>query len=368
MGKRELFIAAAFIVVAVVAYQLTAPAPKPGERHFSLRDMFTGIHRGMRANTAEAATTKSATIAVNAAVTELRLTASRSVSLTIVGEKRSDIGYEAAIRSTGPDEASARQYASKVELISDDLNMAQKLDLKLPGQGEQSGELTLRVPNRLLVKIEGAGKVIASDVRAIDLKNLSGDVTISNISERVTGSHRNGELTVTHTGGLELTLAGSRARLSDIQGPITVTARSGECVIAKSKGTVDATLQNGDFTVTDQAGPIHVAGEQGTLRVVAPDKDLAIDVRRMQVDVTLTSPVPATIVTSGETLKLSLAGPPGLALDAVTTSGGEIRVSDLAATPTREDRETRLTATIGGGGPRVVLRNSSGDIVIGLRK
>lgn len=368
MGKRELIIAAAFVLVAVVAYQFTAPAPKPGERHFSLRDLFTGIHREMRGNSAEASETKSGTIAVGAGVTEVRLTATRMMTLTIVGEKRGDISYEAAIKSTGPDEATARLYASKVELISDDLNIAQKLELKYPNEGQQSGQLTLHVPNRLLFRIDGSGRVTASDVRAIDLRNLTGDVTATNVLEKLTGSHRNGELTVTHAGGLELALATSRARLSDIQGPISVTARNGDCVIARSKGAVEANLQNADFTVTDQSGQIHVVGELGTLRVVAPDKELAIDVRRMAVDVTLTSPIPATVVTSNETLKLSLAGPPGVALDAITTDRGTIRVTDLAAEPTRQEREARLMATVGGGGPRVVLRNSSGDIVIGLRK
>jgi len=368
MGKRELVIAAAFILIAAVAYQLTAPAPKPGERRFSLTNIFSGIHRGMRANSASATVTKTGTTAVGPGVTELRLAAMRTVSLTIVGEKRADIAYEAALTSTGPDEATARAYAAKVGFTSDDLNTALKLGLTFPEEGQQNGELTVRVPARLLVRIEGSGRVTASDVRALDLRNLTGDVTFTNVQERITGSHRSGELNVNHAGGIELTLVSSQARLHDIGGPITLTARNGDCVIAKSTGAVEATLQNVDFTVTDQAGPVRVVGEQGILRVVAPGKDLAIDVRRMTVEVTLVTPVAATIVTTSQTLNLSLTGPPGLALDAIASDGSAIRVTDLSAEPTRQDRESRLTATVGSGGPRVVLRNSGGDIVIGVRK
>jgi len=369
MGKRELIIAAAFVVVAVVAYQLTAPAPKPGERRFSLTELFSGIHRGMRANAAQASVTKAATIPVGPAATEVRLTMMRTVSLTIVGEKRSDIAYETVITSTGPDEATAREYATKSELISDDLNTVQKLDLKFPDEAQQGGQLTLRIPAQLLVRVDGSGHLTVSDVRAVDLRNLTGDVTITNLSERLTGSHRSGDLNVAHGGAIEVSLASSKARFTDIGGPITLTARSGDCVIANSSGSVEATLmQNAELTVTDQAGPIRVTGEQGTLRVVGPRKDLAIDVRRMEVDVTLSAPVPATILTTSETLKLSLVGPPGLALDAAATDGGSIRVTDLAVQPTKQDRESHLAATIGGGGPRVILRNTSGDIVIGLRK
>lgn len=368
MGKRELIIAAAFVVVAAVAYQLTAPAPKPGERRFSFTELFSGIHRGMRGNAASASVTKSGTFAVGPAVTELRLTANRAVPLTIVGEKRADIGYEAAITSTGPDEATARQYAEKAQLTSDDLNTVQKLDFRFPDEAQQSGPLTLRIPTRLLVRIEGSGQITVSDVRAVDLRNLTGDVTITNVLERLSGSHRSGKLNVSHGGAIEMSLAGSQARFTEIGGTITVNARAGDCVIAKSKGSVDATLQNAEFTVTDQAGPVRVTGEQGTLRVVGPGKELSIDVRRMEVEVTLSEAVPATILTTAETLKLVLVGPPGLALDAVATDRGTITVTELAAQPTQQDRETRLTTAVGGGGPRVILRNAAGDIVIGLRK
>lgn len=368
MGKRELIIAAAFVVVAVVAYQLTAPAPKPGERRFSFTELFSGIHRGMKGNAAEASVAKSGTIAVGAAVTELRLDVIRAVPLTIVGEKRTDIGYEASIRSTGPDEATARAYAERSEITSDDLNTVQKIQLKFPEEAQQTGQLTLRVPARLLVRIEGSGRLAVSDVRAVDLRSVTGDVTMTGVQERLTGTHRSGELAVSRGGAIEMTLSASRARLTEIDGPITLTARSGECVIAKSKGSIEATLQGAEFTVTDQAGPMRVTGEQGTLRVVGPGKDLVIDVRRMEVDVTLSTPVPATILTTGETLKLSLVGSPGLALEAVAADRGAIRATDLGTQPTQENGETRLVTTVGGGGPRVILRNTAGDIVIAQRK
>ena len=47
MGKRELLIAAAFIAIAAIVYQFTAPAPKDGEEGFSLRRMFDGMRREM---------------------------------------------------------------------------------------------------------------------------------------------------------------------------------------------------------------------------------------------------------------------------------------------------------------------------------
>ncbi len=111
-----------------------------------------------------------------------------------------------------------------------------------------------------------------------------------------------------------------------------------------------------------------MSGDNGTLRVVLPTKELAIDVRQMPVEITLAAAIPATIITTGNPLRLTLAGPPGVTIDAVTTAGGAIVASDFALEATRKDRESRLAAAIGGGGPRLVLRNSQANIVISLRK
>jgi hypothetical protein len=367
MGKRELIIAAAFIVVAALAYQLTAPAAKPGERRFSLGQVFSNIRSEIRANSASTTVTKTGVVALNPGVTEVRLTTSRSTPMTVIGEKRDDVGYEAVVESTGPDEATARQYAERTAVTSDDIGAAQKIDVVFTREGQQSARVTMRVPARLLVRMEGSGHVVVSDVRALDLRNVTGDVTITNILEKLSGSHRSGELNVTKAGAVDLMLSSSRARLTDIEGAITLNGRNGDCVIAKSRGTVEATMANAEFTVTDHAGPIHVSGELGTLRVVSPAKDLAVDVRRMTVEITLGLAIPATILTSGEALKLTLAGPPAISIDALATDGA-IRVTDLALEAVKDERGSRLNAAVGAGGPRVVLRNTGADIVISLRK
>jgi hypothetical protein len=367
MGKRELIIAAAFVVVAALAYQFTAPAAKPGERRFSLGQMFSNIKSEIRANSASATVTKTGVVPLKPGIAEVRLTTGRSTPITVIGEKRDDVAYEAIVEATGPDEAAARDYAERTKVTSDEIGTAQKIDVVFTQEGQRSARVTIRVPTRLLVRIEGSGHVVASDVRAIDLKNVTGDVSLTGITEKLTGSHRSGELTVTKAGAVELTLSSSRARLTDVDGGITLNGRNGDCVIASSRGTVEATMTNAEFTVTDHDGPVHVSGELGRVRIVSPTKELAVDVRRMSVEVTLGPAVAAMIITSGEPLKLSLAGPPAISLDALATDGA-IRVTDLPLQPVKDDRGMRLSAPVGAGGPRVVLRNAGADIVITLRK
>jgi hypothetical protein len=368
MGKRELIIAAAFVVIAAVAYQVTAPPPKSGERGFSLKNVFSGLKREMQSNSATATVEKAGTLAVRAGVTELRLTTSRSVPVTVVGEHRDDIAWEASVESTGPDEASAKDYANRTTIQDDDLGTAQRLDLNFPKEGQQTARFTLKVPARLLIRVEGSGRANVSGVRAVDLRNLLGEVTIKDIKELVSGSHRSGDLSITHAGAITLTLSSSRARLNEIMGPINLTGRNGDCTIAGSHGAVEATTNNVELTITDHEGAIRVSGEAGRLRVALPTKELAVDARRMVVEVTLAAAIPATIVTSDEVIRLTLVGPPGLTIDALNTAGGTIRAADFGLEPIVRERESKLAAPIGGGGSRVVLRNGNAEIVIGLRK
>jgi hypothetical protein len=368
MGKRELFIVIAFVAAGALAYHLTAPPPKAGERGFSLSSLLSGIRRQVRSNAATATVSRAGTVALRPGVTELRLTASRSVPLTVTGEQRDDIGYDLAVESSGPDQATALDWAGRARVTDDDLGFAQALAVRFPNEGTQTARLTLRVPTRLLVRVENAGRVAVSGVRAVDLRNLTGEATLTDITGPVTGSHRSGDLTVTQAGAVTLSLTSSRAKLTGIKGPIELNGRSGDCTITQSDGTIEAVMSNAELTVTEHRGAIKVLGEGGTLRLAMPSSDLAVDVRRMLVDVTLGAALPATIITTDEPLRLTLAGPPKVNLDAVAGDGGAIRASDFGLDATRQDRESRLSAPIGGGGPRLVLRNTRADIVISLRK
>lgn len=368
MGKRELVIIIAFVAAGALAYRLTAPPPKAGERAFSLSTIFSGIKRHVRSDAASATITKTGTVALRTGVTELRLTAGRSVPLLVTGERRDDIAYELWVESSGPDEATARDYAGRTIVRDDDLGLAQALAVQFPDDGTQTARLTLRVPNQILVRLENSGRVAVSNVRAVDLRNLAGEATLSNVVGPVTGSHRSGDLTVTGAAAVNLTLASSRAKLTDIAGAIALNGRNGDCAITKSRGAIDAVITNMELTITEHAGAIKVSGDGGALRVALPSSELAVDVKRMLVEITLVAALPGTVITSEEPLRLTLVGPPHVNLDAVSTDGGGVRAADFGLEATKQDRESRLTAPLAGGGPRLVLRNSHADIVISLRK
>ena len=369
MGKRELLIICAFAVVGVIAYAFTAPPRKPGERGFSITQIFSGIKREISENASSAKVTKSGAIALGPMVTELRVSTYRSVPIKVVGEDRKDIVYEMPVESTGPDEATARGWADKSEVRRDDLGMALALSVYFPEEGTQHASLLLRVPARLAVRVENSGRIEISQVAAVELLNPAGEVTISAISGAISGSHRSGELQVNGAKSVDLSLSSSRSRIRGVTQTVKVNARNGECSIAETTGTIEATVSNLELTINGVKSSIRIGGDGGTVKVV-DSHALSIDARRMAVDIetSLDADDRIAVITSDEPLRIALGGTPSFVLDVINTNGGSIRASDFKLEPVKEGRDSKLIATVGKGGAQLVLRNSRRDIVIGQRK
>jgi len=330
--------------------------------------MFRGIKNEMRANASSATITKNGTFAVSTSVTQLQVYTPRSVPLTIVGGARNDVAWEMPVQSTGPDEATARAWAAKSDVNADERGSTLALNLVFPDEGTQSGSLTLKVPARIGVRVENAGHIQVSHVAAVELRNPSGETVLSDVTS-VTGGHRSGDLTVTGADTVEVTVTSSRSKFRAIKKTLSINGRNGECTILESPAEIEATLQNVELVVNALSGLVKINGDGGQAKVLEAHK-LAIDVRRMGIDVEA-APAPdadLTIITTDEPLRLTLGPDPSVTLDAVISGGGALRAGDFNLQPTKQDRESRLKATLGKGSARIVLRNARGDIVIGQRK
>jgi len=368
MGKRELLIALAFVIIGVAAYQFTAPAPREGEQGFSFSRMFSGLRREISSNSASATHTIPGTLAVSKAVTEVRFTTGRSGMLTVVGEDREDLAYEMQVRSTGPDQPTALGYAKRVALKPDDLGSVMTLGVSFPEEGSQSVNMTVRLPRRLAVRLDGTGRANVSAVTAVHLGNSTGETSVSDVAGAVTGSHRTGDLTISESASVNLTLRSSRARLSGIRNGVTITSASGECHVRDSKGNLEVTATGSETTITGHTGRIRIGGEGGEVRITNPTQETTVDMRRADLDVTLDAPVALTLLTSDEPLRLTLDGPPAIVIDAMASDGGTILATDFSLTATPDGTGARLAHTFASATTRVVMRNPRGEIVIMKRK
>jgi hypothetical protein len=365
MGKRELLIIVAFVAIGAVAFELTAP-PAPEGRSFSLTRWWQSARRGMRGNQAIASSTQHGEIDLSSGVSELRV-GGLNRGVRIVGEDRKNIAWELHVESNGPDDATALAWSKKAKLKLDDLGSSLALTVSFPTEGTQWGALMLRVPAKLALKISGgSGGADVAEVAAVDFDRATGTVTLKDITGAATGSQTNGELTIDGASAVDMTLTNTRAKITNIRKSVMLNARNGRCEIADVEGSVEIDQTNQETTLEGPGGPTRVTGTGGRVTIAHPRKEVKVDCRRAEVEVSLDEPVPMTLLTSDETLRLMLDGPPAISLDAVATEGGSIRAEDFDLPIKSVEGEQRCNKVFGNSSsaPRVTLRAVRGSIVI----
>ncbi len=362
MGKREVFILAGFIVIGVVVYQFTAPPPT-GESSFSFANWFGEVRRDMRGNPGRAELTQTVTLPLEAAHREVRIQRiGRAVS--VIGEDRTDIEYTYTVTSTGPDDETAKAYAERTVLERDDVADSLVLRVDYPAEGTQETALIIKVPSSMNVRVENANGVTMTDIAGAHIEAARGAVTLSNITGAVNGSHQDGAVTVTNAGVVKMRLTRLRSKFENVTGPITLDVRDGECDILNSGGATEIDSLRATLTLTNHRGEVIVRGNDGRVTLEAPLAESRVDMRRTEVEVTLTGAVPVTIVTTDQTARVIIKDSAQVALDAGSTDG-RIQAADVNLTPVIDGNNSSLVHTFGtGSGARVTVRNTRGEIVI----
>ncbi len=361
MGKRELLIIAAFVCVGALAYQLTAPAPREGERRFSLsalRDAFRPRGGGPRA---QATVTHGGTMPASASLSEISISGASSV--TVTGESRADIAWTLATSVTGPDDATARRAADQVALGSDEVGAVLALTVRAPRDIRQTSTLTLRVPAHLTVRIDSARQSSVSAVAAVRLDNTSGEMRVDHIAGAVSGTHRNGAIAIADAGAIALTLSGVTATLDRAHGETTVSLRNGACRAQDLAGPFTVDAANALVELTRPSGAVQITLSGGSASVVQPRGSVRIDARNAAASATLDRAVPLTAIAIGGGMRLALPHDTlPIVLEAVADPG-TIVATDLGLAPDARDRGATLRHTFGNEA-HVALRIDGGEIVI----
>ncbi len=190
MGKRELLLIAAFVLVGVVVYQVTAPAT-PASGGFSLSGLIAKIRSEIHGQDVQIPVVRSATASVPASVKTLKIDGLRA-SVTILGEAREDVTAELRATAFGADEAQARAFeqAFQLELAPED----DLLELRVKGAGQEMRrrriELTIRVPSRLTLELALlGGELKVSHVARVTFERGAGRAVLSEIADGVEGEY-----------------------------------------------------------------------------------------------------------------------------------------------------------------------------------
>jgi hypothetical protein len=364
MGKRELLIAAAFIVAGVCAYQFAAPPEKPGSGGFSLSKLIQNARREMKGSETYTAKPRQLTFAAGSDITEIRVEGVNS-TIKVTGEDRPDVSLALTVSSSGENEAAALAIAAKVSVTEDRVGNSLTLRVTFPTEERQTALAVLVVPSRLAVRLDAPRDPVVTKVKALEFLNPARGSAEINHVDTVRGDQTGGTLTMSAVKDVKMMLTRVRARISDI-GLGVFDVRDGETEIAGSRGALEIEERRGDLLIRNHNGPIKVSGSDGQVRVEGGAAEVRFDLRRAEVDAELAAGASGSIVTTDETLRVAIAEPGNTRIDALST-GGAIDGGAWSLTPAKTGTDSRVDADLGAktaAAPRLSLRNTNGDIVI----
>jgi hypothetical protein len=376
MGKRELLLAAVFIAVGVVVYQVTAPPGDPSKPGFSLGRVVNEIRREIRGQRESAEETRRSVIPIAGAVTELRL-GLRAATITITGEDRSDVEAEFHVRSNGFDKAEAERLVKESVLVVDEAGALLILSARFPEAGTQNATLSLKVPRQLGVRIdEKNGRFSVSGVSSVTIGSGTGETTISHVSGPVAVTQRGRVVTIENVGPLRLNAsAGADVKLSGVTGDTNLTLQSAEVTATGLAGGLEIEARNSELRLEGLEklrGNVRLNLTSGELIMTGLSTEARIDGRRTEMRVELAAAVPLAIYNDSESVEVGL-GRGGLRIDAVASDG---RVSldpalqkaglkvNAPADGAQGPGQERVEGSLNGGGPLVTIRNTRADIVL----
>jgi hypothetical protein len=369
MGKRELLLIAAFVIVGAIVYQATAPPPAPGERSFSPGQLIEDFRRHLRGNRASAEVVTTGAHPVDPTVTELFI-ATRPPEITITGEDRADISAELRVHSTGYDDAEAQSLAkeTRLKLARDGVRMVASINYPTPGR--QTATLVLRVPARLRVKMDPTSSPTRiSRVAGVELTNSRGESSVKQIAGPVSGTFRGGELQIADADAVKLTTVGVDVRIDRVRGETTLNMRAGELKGSDLGGPIDLDTTGTDIDLDrlDKAtGMVRVNATAGSVSLKGLRTEGRIDVRGADVDVVIERAAALAIYAEGGD-PIEITPPPGgYQLDAVAADGS-LTLPPGTLEVTTSGQEHRATGPIGGGGPTLTIRSAHGNITVRQR-
>ena len=364
MGKRELLIAAVFVAIGVSAFQLAAPPVKQTDNGFSFSKIIDNAKREMKGRDSFTAPARTFTYAIGPDVTELRVEGVNS-TMKVTGEERTDVALTLTVASTGTDEASAIKIANTAHMIEDRVGSSLTLHMWFPPEESQTAMAVLVVPSRLTVRLDAPRDPVVTRVKTLEFLNPArGAAEISHV-DVVRGDQTGGSLAMSAVKDAKMLLTRVRARITDIdQGVFDV--RDGETEITASRGALEIEERRGDVLIRAHKGPIKISGSDGQVRIEGGAPEVHLDLRRAEVNAELAVGAAGSIVTTDETLRLAIAEPGNLRIDAAA-AGGAIDGGAWGLTPSKTGKDSRTEAELGAKGaaaPRLSLRNTNADIVI----
>ncbi len=360
MGKRELLLVVAFVIVGAILYQATAPPAPEGSRGFSFTDMFRAARSEMGERNARRDERRHVQLDIPEQVDTLELEDFPG-RIVIEGADRADL--EATLEATlhGVDEVDLDGQAALLRLSSD----IREARVVLTATRRETGArpdyvLTIHLPERLKVRVGGRGAADISGVAGLELLDYRGDVQAARLTGPVSGEHREGRAEFAAGATLDFETRRGTIRAS-APAAVTLTAIQTDVEVMDAVGAVTINGTRSTLEIVRAGGPVTVTGTGGALKLREVRAAVDIDAERLTVSTTMSAAVPVRIAIRNDNVDVTLpAG--GVTIEA-STEGGDLRApAELEVT----DADGRRSAggAVNGGGPVVSLNVQRGTLTV----
>lgn len=183
----------------------------------------------------------------------------------------------------------------------------------------------------------------------LDLKTSGGDIDVASLQ-----------------GNVKARTSGGDMKFARIDGDIDAHTSGGDIQLEEGTATAKLHTSGGDVEVNRAGGPTSVSTSGGNIHLDAVAEIVSASTSGGDIVAKITQPIKNDTVlgTSGGRVKITVPKGAGFLLDA-STSGGDVDASGMTLTIERGGvGKSRLIGSVNGGGPKLKLRSSGGDIVI----
>ncbi len=366
MGKRELILVVAFLVLGGLVYQLTAPRGAEPTSGRSWADALRSLRGEVFGSRARLTVERNIRASVDTGVTTLDL-GELSGQIAVVGEDRDDIEATVRVSLLGENEAEISTAAARLVVTSQVTGDTLRLALSHPdawrlGRGRISGEVTMRAPARLRVKLAGRGTVNVTRMAGAAIELTRGSATLTTLSGPVSGELRDASLDVNGAAGVDVETRRVSVRLSDVAGPVTIEAVDGGVRAAHLPGPVTLDVRRVMVDLDGIIGPVKITAVDGQTELRGLSGPLTVDAERMSLLAAMAGAAEVTAEVSEAPFEFTLP-PAGVALDVEAIDGAIDAPTALGAVE-KDGTTQRLKATVKGGGVPVRLRGTRTTVVV----
>lgn len=217
---------------------------------------------------------------------------------------------------------------------------------KLPFQNLHV-EYTITIPSRFDVDLRTAGGNIDLDelTGGVQVHTSGGHITMDSITGPIKAQTSGGNISLADaTGNADLHTSGGHLKVGRIAGDLLAKTSGGNITVDQIKGATD---------VSTSGGHINVKNANGLIKARTSGGNVTAHLLEQPTD-------DCSLRTSGGHINVTLAEKLAFDLNA-RTSGGRIN-SDFPGEMNKQ--RSKLTTTVNGGGPKLVLDTSGGNIDI----